>query len=152
MSDPHLQVELLNLQPIEVDRLRIEDVARRTAVAEGAEGELSIVLVDEARMTELNSQFRNECGPTDVLSFSIDGRITGGVGPDDEPPLIIGEVIVCPEVAVRQSRGDLASELDLLVAHGVLHLLGHDHETEAGAETMRKREFEITGRSGASSK
>lgn len=145
----NLEVSILNLQHIVIDTSRLEDVARRTALAEGARGELSLVLVDPVQMAEMNSQYRDECGPTDVLSFSIDGLISGGVQPGDDPPLIIGEVIICPEVAAMQATAGLDSELDLLVAHGVLHLLGFDHDSEESAELMRGREQEHTGRSGA---
>ena len=144
-----LEVSVLNLQQIVIDTARLEDVARRTALAERARGELSIVFVDPKQMAEMNSLYRDECGPTDVLSFSIDGLISGGIGPGDDPPLIIGEVIICPEVAVMQAADGLDNELDLLVAHGVLHLLGFDHDSEESAELMRKRERKHTGRSGA---
>lgn len=144
-----LEVSVLNLQEIVIDTARLEDVARRTALAEGATGELSVVLVGLQQMAEMNSQYREECGPTDVLSFSIDGLISGGIHAGDDPPLIIGEVIICPEVAVGQATDGLDSELDLLVAHGVLHLLGFGHDTERSAEEMRDREKKHTGRSGA---
>ncbi len=62
---------------------------------------------------------------------------------------MIGEVVLCPEVAAQQAPSDLDAELDLLTAHGVLHLLGYDHDTEAGAEQMRAREHALTGQSGA---
>src|SRR5687767_12792698 len=123
-----LEVSVLNLQQIVIDTSGLEDVARRTALAEGARGELSVVFVDPKQMAEMNSLYRDECGPTDVLSFSIDGLISGGVEPGDDPPLIIGEVIICPEVAAMQATDGIDSELELLVAHGVLHLLGFDHD------------------------
>jgi probable rRNA maturation factor len=145
----NLEVSILNLQHIVLDTSRLEDVARRTALSEGARGELSVVLVDPVQMAEMNSHYRDECGPTDVLSFSIDGLIAGGVGPGDDPPLIIGEVIICPEVAAMQATEGLDSEMDLLVAHGVLHLLGFDHDSEESAALMRGREQKHTGRSGA---
>lgn len=148
-DDPHLEVALLNAQTVAVDEARIVAVARRAAASEGAVGELSVVLVDEPRMVEMNTQYLGECGPTDVLSFSIDGLIEGGVADGDAPPFIIGEVIVCPEVAAREARRSLAEELDLLVAHGVLHLLGYDHDTEEAASAMRARESVLTGSSGA---
>lgn len=157
-SDPtsvrpeHLEVSVLDLQEVVIDIPHVEDVARRTAVAEGATGELSIVFVDAQKMSEMNSQYRDECGPTDVLSFSIDGLIAGGVQPGDEPPFLIGEVIVCPEVAALQAPDGIDSEIDLLVAHGILHLLGFDHDTDESAQIMREREKRHTGREGAQAK
>lgn len=62
---------------------------------------------------------------------------------------MIGEVVICPEVAEQQAEGGVESELDLLVAHGVLHLLGYDHDTEDHAARMRLREHDLTGRWGA---
>lgn len=139
---------------------RVVEVATRTAESERAAGEISITLVEPARMAELNLQYMGKPGPTDVLSFPIDGP-GGPGGPDgsgdpggagssgDGPPRLIGEVVLCPQIAAAQAADGLEAELDLLVAHGVLHLLGFDHDTEAGAEQMRNRERALTGRAGA---
>lgn len=137
-DDPgHISVVVSNQQEIEIDEKRVEAVARNTAAAEGAVGEISVLLVDPAAIAELNSRFLGEEGPTDVLAFPVDGFVsTPGA-----TPVLIGEVVVCPEVA--------ESDLDLVVAHGVLHLLGFDHADEAGAEQMRARERRSSGRSGA---
>jgi probable rRNA maturation factor len=135
-------------QAMGVDIDRIVDVATRTAASEGASGEISITLVDSARMAELNAQHMGKSGPTDVLAFPIDGPGDPGLG-EDGPPRMIGDLVLCPEVAAAQAPSGLEAELDLLVAHGVLHLLGYDHDSEAGAEQMRLREFDLTGRSGA---
>ncbi|MGH2704994.1 MAG: rRNA maturation RNase YbeY [Actinomycetota bacterium] len=144
-----MSVEIVNQQSLPMDEPRIEEVARRTAEAEGALGELSILLVDAVRMAELNIEWMGGEGPTDVLAFPVDGLVTE----TPEHPVVIGEVILCPQVADDQAAeeglGDLAAELDLLVAHGVLHLLGHDHDTEEAAERMRVRERAVTGRAGA---
>lgn len=140
--------KLLNEQTVPVDEARIAGVARRTAEAEGARGEISILLVDAARMAAINREHMGEEGPTDVLSFPIDGLVSEEPEPDG-PPVVIGEVVLCPEVAGRQAAGDLAGELDLLVAHGVLHCLGHHHDTEEAAARMRAGERAATGRSGA---
>jgi probable rRNA maturation factor len=141
-------VELVNEQSLPVDELRIGETARRTAEAESAVGELSILLVDAARMAQLYTDWMGGDGPTDVLAFPVDGLVSE----TPEHPVVIGEVVLCPEVAARQAAEaalDLAAELDLLVAHGVLHLLGHDHDTEEAAERMRNRERAVTGRAGA---
>lgn len=137
-DDPrHIRVVVSNQQEIEIDEERVEEVALSTARAEGAIGEISVLVVDPASIAELNSRFLGEEGPTDVLAFPVDGLIsTPGAA-----PVLIGEIAVCPEVA--------GSDLDLVVAHGVLHLLGFDHTDEAGAAEMRKREFHASGHSGA---
>lgn len=146
MSDdpPLITVLVADEQSLAIDEERVADVARRTAASQGAAGEISILLVDRERIAELNHRFLGEEGPTDVLAFPIDG-------PDlqNETPVLIGDVVVCPEFARDQAKEDLAGELDLLVAHGVLHLLGHDHDTEQSASRMREVEKAITGREGA---
>lgn len=141
-----LEVTLLDEQDLPVDHLRIITMAERTAHFEKAQGEISITLVRNDIIAELNASFMNKTGPTDVLSFPIDGPaefVAGG------PPRMIGEIVLCPEVAAAQAQDGLDSELDLLTAHGVLHLLGYDHDTEDGAAAMRLREQDLTGRSGA---
>lgn len=146
MNDPpRISVVVSSEQPLDVDEDRIAAVAGRVAEAEGASGEISILFVDIPRIAEMNRQFLDGEGPTDVLSFAIDGLVTE---PGAEP-VVVGEVVICPEVAAAQARAGLDDELDLLVAHGVLHLLGHDHDTEQGAARMRKRERLATGQEGA---
>ncbi len=145
-GEADLEVTLSNEQPLKVDAERLREVARRTAASEKAAGEVSITLVGRDRIRELNETYLGKPYPTDVLAFPIDDS----PGPPGEgPPRMIGEVVVCPEVALAQAEGSLDSELELLVAHGVLHLLGYDHDTEAHARGMRAREQELTGRSGA---
>ncbi|MGH2687487.1 MAG: rRNA maturation RNase YbeY [Actinomycetota bacterium] len=146
-----LSVVLVDDQDLPVDTARLKEVARRTAAAEGAVGEISLLLVDAAHMAELHAEHMGEDGPTDVLSFPVDGLVTEAP-PPWAPPVLVGEVVVCPAVARDQAPGGpdaLPGELDLLVAHGVLHILGHDHDTEEGAERMRERELRHAGRSGA---
>ncbi len=97
--------------------------------------ELSVLLVDEAAMTELHVKWMDEPGPTDVLSFPMDelrpGHLSGGADEDGETdPGLLGDVVLCPAVAERQAREaghSTEAELQLLCAHGILHLLGYDH-------------------------
>lgn len=150
-STTRVVVQLTDSQAVLVDAERIRAAAVRAVEAEGAWGELSISLVEPGRMAELNARYMGKSGPTDVLAFPIDGRSAVQLSPDlpAAPAPMIGDLVVCPEVAAKQSTGGLSAELDLLVTHGVLHLLGYDHDTEAAAEAMRQREFELVGRSGA---
>jgi probable rRNA maturation factor len=112
-----------------LDRLRIHPLA-----------ELSVLLVDEAAMTKLHVDWMEEPGPTDVLSFPMDelrppsmGGAHGARGAGEEPgpePGLLGDVVLCPQVAAAQARqaGHSAQEeLELLCVHGILHLLGYDH-------------------------
>ena len=102
--------------------------------------ELSIALVELAEMTELNIRYRGKEGPTDVLSFGCDDPCAV-LGPDE--PVTLGDVVIAPEVAEAQAAEyghTVEEELNLLLVHGVLHLLGYEHEDDADAEVMQARE------------
>jgi probable rRNA maturation factor len=148
-TPPSVTVTVTDEQDVEVDHDRIVDVALRTAAAERATGEISITLVTPERIAELNRQYLGHEGPTDVLSFPIDGPNPIATEGRGGPPRLIGDLVICPGVAAQQAASALDAELDLLTAHGVLHLLGYDHDTEEGAAEMRRREELSTGRSGA---
>jgi probable rRNA maturation factor len=116
-----------------VDGRALAALARRTLRGEGVrEGELSLSFVTEEEMAALHERYVGEPGPTDVLSF-----------PQGEDGLV-GDVVVCPAVAARNNP-DLASELRLLVVHGVLHLLGYDHEDPEGRRAMWARQEVYSG-------
>jgi probable rRNA maturation factor len=126
-------VLVANRQDLPVDQEELAGVAERVLRAEGcAEGELSLALVDPTEMEDLHRRFMGERGPTDVLSFAM--------GEDG----LLGDVVVCPEVA-RSNNPDLAAELRLLVAHGVLHLLGYDHEEEDERRVMWEKQDRYSG-------
>ena len=91
--------------------------------------ELSILLVTSDVMSELHQQWMDESGPTDVLSFPMDELRPGTKG-EPSPPGLLGDVVLCPEVAAAQAREaghSTSEELLLLTTHGILHLLGFDH-------------------------
>jgi probable rRNA maturation factor len=149
--EPRLTVTLVNEQGVAFDAARLVEIARRTAAAERAVGEISLLLVSAERMADLHLEHMGETGATDVLSFPVDGLVWEPP-PPGAPPILVGEVVVCPAVALEQAEAgphSLEAELDLLVVHGVLHLLGHDHDTEEAAAIMREREERHAGRSGA---
>jgi probable rRNA maturation factor len=124
-----------------------------------ADAEVSVVFVDEQAMTDLNERFLDGTGPTDVLAFPLDDDVApggrqpdnGGRGPGSadepgDPPMVLGDVIVCPAIAVRQAAErshPVDDEVALLVVHGVLHLLDYDHADPAGTERMQRREREL---------
>jgi probable rRNA maturation factor len=121
-------------EPVDVERW--SGLATAVLEDEGADGELNLLFVDETAMADLNVEHMGHPGPTDVLSFPIDGA---DAGPDG----LLGDVVVCPAVARRQApehAGTYEDELALLVVHGVLHVLGHDHAEPAEAAVMRDRE------------
>jgi len=102
--------------------------------------ELSIALVEIAEMTQLNGEYRGKEGPTDVLSFECDD-LCAVIDPDE--PIMLGDVVIAPEIAETQAAEyghTVEEELNLLLVHGVLHLLGYDHEDDADAEVMQARE------------
>lgn len=146
---------------IEVDAMRWVRLARMVLDEQGVRGdaELSMLFVDEKAMSDLNERFLGREGPTDVLAFPIDDELIesgrqpdqGGRGPGSpaEPsdaPILVGDVVICPRVAERQAKEHLITlddEMALLVVHGVLHLLGFDHEESDDAEAMERREREL---------
>lgn len=96
------------------------------------QAELSILFVDVPAMTELHVRWMDEPGPTDVMSFPMDELRPGREGQPSEEG-ILGDIVVCPEVATKQAAeaGHSATEeMLLLVTHGILHLLGFDHAEE----------------------
>jgi probable rRNA maturation factor len=101
--------------------------------------ELSILLVDRAAMEQLHQQWMDEPGPTDVLAFPMD-ELRPGSGDDEDPePGLLGDVVLCPEIAEQQAREaghGVEDELHLLCAHGILHLLGYDHADPAEQQQM----------------
>jgi probable rRNA maturation factor len=125
------------------------------------EVEVSLLFVDEQAIAALHAQFLGRDGPTDVLAFPIeDDPLPGGRSPDsggsgpgaypgDDPPMLLGDVVICPAVAARNASAHEVSvddELALLVVHGLLHLLGMDHETVREAEAMEGLERELLAR------
>ena len=125
-----------------VDVPRWVDLVRNVLEAEGVTGdaELSLLFVDEDTISELNRRFMHTEGPTDVLAFPIDDPVEAGASGLE--PLLLGDLVVCPAVAERQApehAGSYEDELALLVVHGVLHLLGHDHAEAVEAAAMQAR-------------
>ena len=104
-------------------------------------GEVGLAFVDDAEMTELNSVHMGASGPTDVLAFPIDGLQPAPEG----QPALLGDIVICPSVAQRAPQA-LADELALLVVHGALHLLGHDHAEPAETAVMKGLEAELLDR------
>jgi probable rRNA maturation factor len=93
------------------------------------DAELAIVFVDEAAMEQLHVQWMDEPGPTDVLSFPMD-ELRPGTEDAPTPAGLLGDIVVCPQVAIAQADAAGHSPIDemlLLTTHGILHLLGFDH-------------------------
>jgi probable rRNA maturation factor len=109
-----------------------------------AEAELSIALVDDACIRDLNWTYRSIDRPTDVLAFAMgDGE---QVAVTDELPQLLGDVVISVPTAGKQARRmghGLLDELTTLLAHGLLHLLGRDHATRADEREMKRRTAEL---------
>ena len=148
-----------------VDVARWVRLAEQVLDAEGVRGdaELSVLFMSEASIAELNEKFMGEDRPTDVLAFPIDddpmqrGRFpdNGPAGPSrdrefpDDLPVLLGDVVICPAVAARQAPEhgqSLEDELALLVVHGILHVLGHDHADEEETKAMQAKEQDLLAR------
>lgn len=148
---------------VPIDLERWQTLARAVLRDEGIRGgtELSIFFVERTDIADLNQEHMGVPGPTDVLAFPIDagevveivsGPTGASRGPDRSPPdrgdmpLLLGDIVICPAVArdqASQHAGTLDDELALLVVHGILHVLGWDHDTDLKTEKMRARERSI---------
>ena len=150
-----MSVELANESGTSVDEPALVQVARFVLDRMGVSplAELSLLLVDTRQMAELHEHWMNLPGPTDVLAFRMDeldlrgapgvDRAPSGAG-DDQAPVLLGDVVLCPEVAAAQAveaEHGTEDELQLLCTHGVLHLLGFDHEEPGEHQQM----FDLQG-------
>jgi probable rRNA maturation factor len=132
----HREVSLqCRLREFRVDREGLVDFLLDALAELGADGAVGVRIVGERTIAEMNRRFRSKRGPTDVLSFPS--------GEEDEPGLIyLGDIAVCGPVAARAAKADgirLEVELKRLLLHGVLHLLGHDHEVDGGKMARKER-------------
>jgi len=124
--------------PVDTDRWRA--LAHASLTTEGAAGELTLTFIDDADIAELNAEHMGKTGPTDVLAFPMDDDPQPGV------PQLLGDVLVAPTVALAQCgdhAGTYDDEIALLVVHGILHILGHDHAEPVETELMRSREIAL---------
>jgi probable rRNA maturation factor len=124
-------IEVNNESGYQVDEAEVASLARYVLdeMHVHPQTDLSVLLVDVDVMTDLHVRWMDEPGPTDVLSFPMDELRPGS---DGEPaaPGLLGDVVLCPEVAAQQAKAaghSTVEELLLLTVHGILHLLGYDH-------------------------
>ncbi len=126
-----MSIELNNESGLSVDEAALQRLAifALDYLHVHPDADLAILLVDEAAMEQLHVQWMDEPGPTDVLSFPMD-ELRPGSEDDMTPAGLLGDIVLCPQVAVGQAETAGHSTLDellLLTAHGILHLLGFDH-------------------------
>jgi probable rRNA maturation factor len=137
-----LSVSIQNRQRrIRVSRPRLSALARRTLRALGrADRQVHVGVVDDREIRRLNARYLHHRRPTDVLAFNLDAP---------GPARLLGEVIISAETARRQARRlriPVALELDLLLVHGLLHLVGYDDRDPLEARLMHERERELLSR------
>ena len=145
-------IEINNESGAEVDEPALAQLSRFVLDRMGVnpQAELSIVLLDSESMAALHEQWMDLPGPTDVMAFPMDvdtapplaeppGPAGMGADHDPEPESMLGDVVLCPEVARTQAEEaghSVASELTLLTTHGILHLLSYDHGDAAEEREM----------------
>ena len=135
MIDLDLQIATQHAVPQEQDFQRWV----KTALADRAEIELTIRLVDEVESQELNTRYRNKAGPTNVLSFPAEL-------PDELELPLLGDIVICAPLVDREAAAQGKRALDHwahLTIHGVLHLVGYDHQQQAEADEMEALETEL---------
>jgi probable rRNA maturation factor len=149
-----MSVDIANESGTDVDEAKLAAMARYVLGELHIHplAELSVLLVDEKVMADLHERWMGEPGPADVLAFPMDelrppvppqlggsrGDREGPDGPEPSPALL-GDVVLCPQVAAEQAREaqhSVADELELLCTHGLLHLLGYDHADADERATM----------------
>ncbi|HWM16097.1 MAG TPA: rRNA maturation RNase YbeY [Microbacterium sp.] len=135
-----MTIEISNESGLAVDEtvlLRLME-HNLTELHVSSDADVAILLVDEGAMEALHVQWMDEPGPTDVLSFPMD-ELRPGTDDMPTPAGLLGDIVLCPQVAETQAvaaKHSTADELILLATHGLLHLLGFDH-----AEPDDKREM-----------
>jgi probable rRNA maturation factor len=155
-----MTIEVNNESGTEVDELALSHLARHVLdrLRVHPLAELSVLLVDADAMAALHVQWMDEAGPTDVLSFPMDELRPGSEDREPEQGLL-GDVVICPQVAGEQAVAaghSTEDELHLLCTHGILHLLGYDHAEPAEEQAMFGLQRELleswrsTGRNGGS--
>ncbi len=138
-----LDVEVLGagLDPLAPSAEEIRELCQRVATRLGlSEGHVAVEFVEAERITQLNAVYRGKPAPTDVLSFPIDLAPSADASADQRaadmvnrhPPVELGDVIICPEHTV---------DLRQAVIHGMLHVMGMDHETDDGQMLALEREL-----------
>ena len=135
---PLIAIDDRQTDAVDIEGLRA--LARECLVGEGVvDAELSISFATEDEIADLHRRYLQQDGPTDVLSFPLDDEA------GEDGLRLLGDVVIAPAVAARNNPDDPGSELRLLLVHGILHLLGHDHMEQADRATMWARQERYSG-------
>lgn len=136
------RIQVVNQAGVPLKERRIRELAESVLAAEAEGGALSVAFLEESEAARLNETYRGLEGPTDVLAFA-EGEETWP-DPEEEPGEgggYRGDVVICPTVAGENAAAEgssLEAELEKLVIHGVMHLLGYDHEVDDGEMESRE--------------
>jgi probable rRNA maturation factor len=152
MSEPEINISVEQKLKVSLEEGWLQRIALRTLEAEGitSAAEMGLVITDSKTVQKLNRTYRGKDQPTDVLAFhmspdTIQESELRFIGPPDGVRHL-GEVVISYPQAVKQAQEQghsVAEELALLIVHGVLHLLGYDHELPEEEQQMKARENEI---------
>ena len=135
-----MDVFVANEQELQVDEARLSRLAKHVLESEDVDdgAELSVLLVGRDHIKRLNARFAGDDYATDVLSFPM--------MEDEESSLLLGDVVICPDIARSNAAKvghDMGAELELLLVHGTLHLLGYDHDEEEEKTRMEERQRQL---------
>jgi probable rRNA maturation factor len=135
-----VDVFVANEQELQVDEAHLSQLAKHVLEAEEVDdgAELSVLLVGRDHIRRLNARFAGDDYATDVLSFPM--------MEDEESSLLLGDVVICPDIArsnAAKAGHDMGAELEVLLVHGTLHLLGYDHDEEEEKARMEERQKQI---------
>ena len=136
-----MEVFIANEQELSVDEPSLSGLARHVLDKEGLDEsvELSILLIGADHIRRLNARFAGNDYATDVLSFPM-------MDDEEANESMLGDVVLCPEIAranAEKLNHSLDRELNVLLVHGILHLLGYDHQGKADGSDMERRLKEI---------
>lgn len=138
-TEPRILIDDRQDAPLPLEALQA--LAAETLLGEGiAACELSLSFVTEDEIADLHERYLNEPGPTDVLSFPLDEDDV-----DEDGVRVLGDIVIAPSVAEGNNPSHRDAELRLLVVHGILHLLGHDHDDEGERAAMWAKQERYAG-------
>ena len=141
-----MAIEITNRSGIAYNEEDLESLFRfgMTDLGLSQECDLDVLLVDEEEMTQLHVKWMDEQGPTDVLTFPMDE-----IRPHAAEPGILGDIVICPPVAIRQAESaghSFTYEMSILGVHGLLHIVGYDHADRTDEKEMFDLQESIVAR------
>jgi probable rRNA maturation factor len=146
VSLPDVQIQHAGVRQVAPSRLQLARWAQAALGKVGVGREISVLLVSAARSRQLNQRYRGKNAPTNVLSFPAPAVPTNSVRRTGRPAVALGDLVICPSVLRTEARVQQKTVRDHwahLFVHGLLHLVGFDHERDDEAQRMERREIRI---------